>query len=266
MDLTSLDRYTSINTEDQTYYFAINYAALVTPFVLESRYNSKVVEVNGRYLPCHNGLVRLPLSVDNAELHSIDTEPYVRLTFTHLGISCPIRTYLGSQKYTPPAAWQWSFRWSDVPPYYLPDAARASFDATPLRSVCDDYLVVWLNEAGQMLGLPVSPLSETSEADGVEMVQHKKYERTDAYSWITINHTPTGAIFATVKFCTPPLTADDVRQFCSLGLARFCYLKNSGSLMPIEVSGSFSWSAVGTGECATFSAKIYSKNVTYVNG
>ena len=148
----------------------------------------------------------------------------------------------------------------------MPDVARASFNATPLRSVCDDCLVVWLNEAGQMLGLPVSPLSEASEAGGVEMVQQTRLVSAGRNSHINIDRTPTGAIFATVKFATPPLTAEDVRAFCSLGSARFCYLKRNGSLMPIEVSGSFSWSAVGTGECATFSAKIYSKNTTYVNG
>ena len=168
--------------------------------------------------------------------------------------------------YAPPAAWQWSFRWSSLPPYYLPDAARASFNATPLRNVCGDYLVVWLNDAGQMLGLPVSPLSESSEAGGVEMVRQIRLTSSSQHGYINIDHTPTGAIYATVKFCTPPLTADDVRTFCSLGSARYAYLSNSGSLMPIDISGSFSWSVVGNGECATFSAKIYSKNVTYVNG
>lgn len=252
--------------DDTTNYFATNYAALASPFFAYSTNGANPVEINGHNLPCHSGLVRLPLSVDNAELHSIDTEPYISLTFTRSGKPYPIRAYLGSQTYTPPAAWQWSFRWSNVPPYYLPTKARASFDATPLRSVCGDYLVVWLNEAGQMLGLPVSTLSETAEAGGVEMVQQKNYTKIIDPIYININRTPAGAIYATVKFSTPPLTADDVRTFCSLGAARFCYLKKSGSLTPIEVSGSFSWSAVGTGECATFSAKIYSKNVTYVNG
>ena len=251
--------------DDNTYFFAINYAALVSPFLVYSKDGSNV-EINGHYLPCHNKLIRLPLSIDNAELLSINEEPYVNLTFTRGGKSYAVKAYFGSQRYTPPAAWQWSFRWSNVPPYYLPDAARASFNATPLRSVCDDYLIVWLNESGQMLGLPVSPLSESSEAGGVEMVQNVKLVSSGQNSHININHTPTGAIYATVKFCTPPLSADDVRTFCSLGSARFCYLKSSGSLMPIEISGSFSWSAVGTGECATFSAKIYSKNVIYVNG
>ena len=256
----------STKIDDNTYYFAINYAALVSPFLLYSKNGTNPVEINGRNLPCHDGLVRLPLSVNNAELLSVNAEPYVNLTFTHSGKSYTVKAYFGSKKYTPPAAWQWSFRWSNVPPYFLPNAARASFDATPLRHVCDDYLVVWLNESGQMLGLPVSPLSESSEAGGVEMVQKKNYTRTVSWIYTIIDHTPTGAIYATVKFCTPPLTADDVRNFCSLGSARFCYLKKSGSLMPIEISGSFSWSAVGTGECATFSAKIYSKNVSYVNG
>ncbi len=250
--------------DDNTYYFAVNYAALVSPFLAYSK-DGTSIEINGRNLPCHNKLVRLPLSLDNAELLSIYAEPSANLTFTHAGKSHTVKAYFGSQEYTPPTAWQWSFRWSNVPPYYLPDAARASFSATPLRSVCDDYLVVWLNEAGQMLGLPVSPLSEASEAGGVEMVQQIRLVSAGQNSHIKINHTPTGAIFTTVKFSTPPLTAEDVRTFCSLGSARFCYIKNSGSLIPIEISGSFSWSAVGTGECATFFAKIYSKNMTYVN-
>lgn len=263
MEIMTLGGFTQI--DDKTSYFAINYAALVSPFLLYSKDGTNI-EINGHNLPCHNKLVRLPLSLDYAELLSIYAEPYANLTFTHAGKSYAVKAYFGSQKYTPPAAWQWSFRWSDVPPYYLPDAARASFNATPLRSVCDDYIVVWLNEAGQMLGLPVFPLSEGAEAGGVEMVQNVRIVSSAQNSHININHTPTGAIFTTVKFSTPTLTADDMRTFCSLGSARFCYLKYSGSLMPIEVSGSFSWSAVGTGECATFSAKIYSKKVTYVNG
>ena len=263
MEIKTLGGFTKI--DDNTYYFAINYAALVSPFLAYSEDGANV-EVNGHYLPCHNRLVRLPLLLDYAELLSVNAEPYANLTFTHAGKSYAVQAYFGSQKYTPPTAWQWSFRWSTVPPYYLPDAARASFNATPLRSVCDDYLIVWLNESGQMLGLPVYPLSETAEAGGVEMVQQTRLMSLGRGKYININHTPTGAIYATVKFCTPPLTPDDVRTFCSLGSARFCYLKNSGSLMPIDISGSFSWSAVGTGECATFSAKIYSKNVTYVNG
>ena len=258
----TLAGFTKIN--DNTYYFAINYAALVSPFLAYSK-DGSTVEINGHYFPCHNKLVRLPLSLDYAELLSVNAEPYANLTFTHAGKSYAVKAYFGSQKYTPPAAWQWSFRWSAVPPYYLPDAARASFNATPLRSVCDDYIVVWLNEAGQILGLPVSPISEAAEAGGVEMVQQIRLLSLAQNSHINISHTPTGAIFSTVKFSTPPLTADDIRQFCSLGSARFCYLKRNGSLMPIEVSGSFSWSAVGTGECATFEAKIYSKNISCVN-
>ena len=252
--------------DDKTKYYAINYAALVSPFLAYSEDGVNSVEINGRNLPCHSGIVRLPLSLDYAELLSVNAEPCANLTFTHAGKSYAVKAYLGSQKYTPPTAWQWSFRWSAVPPYYMPAAARASFDATPLRNVCDDYLVVWLNEAGQMLGLPVSPISETAEAGGVEMVQKKNYLQTVSWMYIIGNRTPAGAIFSTVKLCTPPLTADDIRDFCSLGSARFCYLENGGSLMPIEVSGSFSWSAVGTGECATFEAKIYSKNISYVNG
>lgn len=247
----------------QANYFAYNYAAQVTPFVA---YTETDVEINGKIYSPRDRLIRLPISLQNEELIDISREPYVRKSFTHGGKQYEITAYLGSQNYTPPTAWQWSFRWSDVPPYYLPNVARTSFDATPLRSVCDDYLVVWLNESGQMLGLPVSPLSESSEAGGVEMVQQIRLVSAGQNSHININHTPTGAIYATVKFSTPPLTADDVRTFCSLGAARYTYLSNSGSLMPIEISDSFSWSAVGTGECATFSAKIYSKNVIYVNG
>ena len=265
MDLKALGESTKI--DNNTYYFAVNYAAQVTPFVVVSLAGDDTpVEINGHNLPCHSGIVRLPMSIDYAELMSVYAEPCVNLTFTRAGKSYTIKAYFGRQKYTPPTAWQWSFRWSAAPPYYMPDAVRASFDATPLRSVCDDYIVVWLNEAGQMIGLPVSPLSETSDAGGVEMVQQTRLISSGQDSYINGTITPTGAIFATVKLCTPPLTADDIRQFCSLGSARFCYLKSNGSLMPIEVSGSFSWSAVGTGECATFSAKIYSKNVTYVNG
>ena len=265
MDLKTLGE--GIKIDNNTYYFAINYAAKVTPFVVFSLAgDSTPVEINGHSLQCHGGIVRLPLSVDNAELQSISAEPYANLTFTRGGKSYAVKAYLGSQKYTPPTAWQWSFRWSNVPPYYLPTKARASFNATPLRNVCDDYLVVWLNEAGQMLGLPVSPLSETAEAGGVEMVQRIRLVSSGQNSYINISQTPAGASYETVRFCTPPLTADDVHNFCSLGSARFCYLKKGGSLMPIEISGSFSWSAVSTDECATFSAKIYSKNTTYVNG
>lgn len=265
MDLRTLGEGTKI--DNNTYYFAINYAARVTPFVVFSLAGDNTpVEINGHNLPCHSGIVRLPISLDNAELQNINAEPYANLTFTRGGKSYAVKAYFGTQKYTPPTAWQWSFRWSTVPPYYLPNAARASFDATQLRSVCGDYLVVWLNESGQMLGLPVSPLSETAEAGNVEMVQNVRLVSSGQNSYININHTPAEASYETVRFCTPPLTSDDVRTFCSLGSARFCYLKKSGSLMPIEISGSFSWSAVGTGECATFSAKIYSKNTTYVNG
>ena len=265
MDLKTLGAGTKI--DDNTYYFAINYAAQVTPFVVFSLAGDSVpVEIDGHNLPCHSGIVRLPLSLDYAELLSVNAEPYANLTFTRSGKPYAVKAYFGSQKYTPPTAWQWSFRWSNVPPYYLPTEARASFDTTPLRNVCDNYLVVWLNDAGQMLGLPVSPLSEASEAGNVEMVQNVKLVSSGQNSYINISHTPAGSAYETVKFSTPPLTAEDVRNFCSLGSARFCYLKKSGSLMPIEVSGSFSWSVVGTGECATFSAKIYSKNVTYVNG
>ena len=247
----------------QADYFAINYAAQVTPFVV---YSDSNVEINGRTYSPRDRLIRLPITLNNEELTDISVEPCVKKSFTSGGKQYEITAYLGSQKYTPPTAWQWSFRWSNVPPYYLPDAARASFNATPLRNLCDKHLVVWLNEAGQMLGLPVFPLSEGSEAGGVEMVQNVRLVSSGQDSYININHTPAGTAYETVRFCTPPLTADDMRTFCSFGSARFCYLKYSGSLMPIEVSGSFSWSAVGTGECATFSAKIYSKNTTYVKG
>lgn len=262
MGLIALDGLTPINGT-QADYFAINYAAQVTPFIA---YTETDVEINGKIYSPRDRLIRLPISLQNEELTDISGEPYVRKSFTHGGKQYEITAYLGSQRYTPPAAWQWSFRWSNVPPYYLPDAARASFNATPLRSVCDDYLAVWLNESGQMLGLPVSPLSESAEAGGVEMVRQTILVSSGQNSYININHTPAGSVYETVRLCTPPLTADDVHTFCSFGSARFCYLKHSGSLMPIEISGSFSWSAVGTGECATFSAKIYSKNVTYVNG
>ena len=262
MVLDTLYNFTPISGT-QADYFAINYAAQVTPFVVCSDSN---VEINGKIYSPHDRLIRLPITLNNEELTDISVEPCVKKSFTSGGKQYEITAYLGSQRYTPPKTWQWSFRWSNVPPYYLPDAARASFDATPLRSVCGDYLVVWLNEAGQMLGLPVSPLSESSEAGGVEMVRQTKLMSLGEWSYVNIDHTPTGAIFTTVKFSTPPLTAEDVRTFYSLGSARYCYLSKGGSLMPIEISGSFSWSAVGTGECATFSAKIYSKNVTYVNG
>ena len=251
--------------DNRSYYFAKNYAAAATPFMAFSP-SDNLIEINGRDLPVHNSLARLPLSLDYAELLSVYAEPYANLSFTHAGKSYAVKAYFGSQKYTPPAAWQWSFRWSNVPPYYLPDAARASFDATPLRNVCDDYLVVWLNEAGQLLGLPATILAATAEAGNIETIMTKVLQSRGEDSFFTLDRTPTGAIFTTVKFSTPPLTAEDVRTFYSLGSARYCYLSKGGSLMPIEISGSFSWSAVGTGECATFSAKIYSKNVTYVNG
>lgn len=251
--------------DDRSYYFAKNYAAAATPFMAFSP-SDKLIEINGRDLPVHSQLARLPLSLDYAELLSINAEPCANLTFTHAGKSYAVKAYFGAQKYTPPTAWQWSFRWSTVPPYYLPDAARTSFNATPLRSVCDDYLIVWLNEAGQLLGLPAAILAATAEAGNVETTMTKVLEAQAADSFFRLSRTPTGAIYTTVRFCTPPLTADDVRTFCSLGSARYCYLSKSGSLMPIEISGSFSWSAVGTGECATFDAKIYSKKVTYVNG
>lgn len=262
MVLDTLGGITPINGT-QADYFAINYAAQVTPFVV---YSDSNVEINGRTYSPRDRLIRLPITLNNEELTDISVEPCVKKSFTSGGKQYEITAYLGSQKYTPPTAWQWSFRWSNVPPYYLPDAARASFNATPLRSVCDDYLVVWLNEAGQMLGLPVTPLSETAEAGGVEMIQKIKWVPEGDDPYFAISRTPTGAIFATAKLCTPPLTSDDARKFCSLGSARYCYLSKSGSLMTVEISGSFSWSAVDTGECATFSAKIYSKNVTYVNG
>ena len=262
MVLDTLDNITPISGT-QADYFAINYAAQVTPFVV---YSDSNVEINGKIYSPRDRLIRLPISLKNEELTDISSEPYAIKSFTHGGKQYEITAYLGSQKYTPPTAWQWSFRWSNVPPYYLPDAARASFNATPLRSVCDDYLVVWLNESGQILGLPVSLISEATEAGGVGTVRKMQWIPEGDDPYFILEHTQTGAIYATVKFSTPPLTADDVRSFCSLGSARYVYLSKGGSLMPIEISGSFSWSVVGTGECATFSAKIYSKNVTYVNG
>ena len=262
MVFISLDNLTPISGT-QSDYFAINYAAQATPFVV---FSDSDVEINGKKYSPRDRLIRLPITLNNEELTDISVEPCVKKSFTNGGKQYEITAYLGSQRYTPPKRWQWSFRWSGVPPYYLPNAARASFNATPLRNVCDNYLVVWLNEAGQMLGLPVSPLSETAEAGGVGMVQKMQWIPEGDDPYFILDHTPTGAIYATVKFCTPPLTAEDVRTFCSLGSARYVYLSKEGSLMPIEISGSFSWSAVGTGECATFSAKIYSKNVTYAKG
>lgn len=263
MDLKTLGELTVIDSN--AYYFAKNYAAAATPFMAFSP-SMKTIEINGRLLPVHNSLARLPIYLYGVELDSISVEPFIKKSFTRGGKQYEITAYLGSQKYEPPQTWQWSFRWSNVPPYYLPDAARASFNATPLRSVCDDYLVVWLNEAGQMLGLPVTIVSVAAEAGGEEVITTKTLQSRGSTSFFTLSRTPAGTATETARLCTPPLTPDDMRTFCSLGSARFCYLKISGSLMPIDISGSFSWSAVGTGECATFSAKIYSKNVTYVNG
>ena len=263
MDLKTLGELTKM--DNNTYYFAKNYAAAATPFMAFSP-SDKIIEINGRGLPVHNELARLPLSVDGAALDDISAEPSIPVAFSHAGKRYTIAAYLGSQKYTPPQSWQWSFRWSEQPPYYLPAAAIASFNATPMLAVCGNTLIVWLNEVGQLLGLPTAILTATAESGHVETIITKVLQPRAGVSFFTLNHTPAGVAYETVRFCTPPLTADDVRTFCSLGSARFCYLKISGSLMPIEISGSFSWSAVGTGECATFSAKIYSKKVTYVNG
>ena len=69
--------------DDKTKYYAINYAAQVAPFVVVSLAGDDTpVEINGRNLPCHGGIVRLPLSIDNAELLSVYAEPCVNLTFT----------------------------------------------------------------------------------------------------------------------------------------------------------------------------------------
>lgn len=263
MDLKTLGELTEI--DNRTYYFAKNYAAAATPFMAFSP-SDNLIEINGRDLPVHSELARIPLSVDGAALDDISVEPSIPVAFSHAGKCYTITAYLGSQKYTPPQSWQWSFRWSEQPPYYLPAAAIASFNATPKLAVCGDMLIVWLNEAGQLLGLPAAILAATAEAGNVETIMTKVLESRGAVSFFILNHTPTGVAYETVRLCTPPLTADDVHTFCSLGSARYCYLSKGGSLMPIEISGSFSWSAVGTGECATFSAKIYSKNVTYVNG
>ena len=262
MDLKTLGELTEM--DDRSYYFAKNYAAAATPFMAYSP-SDKLIEINGRDLPVHWNLARLPLSVDGAALNNISAEPSIPVAFSHAGKCYTITAYLGSQKYTPPQSWQWSFRWSNVPPYYLPAAAIASFNATPMLAVCGDTLIVWLNEAGQLLGLPAAILAATAEAGNVETIMAKVLQPRAASSFFTLSHTPAGVAYETVRFCTPPLTAEDVRTFCSLGSARYCYLSKGGSLMPIEISGSFSWSVVGTGECATFSAKIYSKNVAYVN-
>ena len=263
MDLKTLGELTEM--DNRSYYFAKNYAAAATPFMAFSP-SANLIEINGRDLPVHHQLARIPLSVDGAALNDISVEPSIPVTFSHAGKCYTIVAYLGSQKYTPPQSWQWSFRWSEQPPYYLPAAAIASFNATPMLAVCGDTLIVWLNEAGQLLGLPAATLTATAEAGNVETIMAKVLQDRAGSSFFTLNRTPTGAIYATVKFSTPPLTADDVRTFCSLGSAHYRYLYKRGSLMPIEISGSFSWSAVGTGECATFSAKIYSKNISYVNG
>lgn len=263
MDLKTLGELTKMDND--SYYFAKNYAAAATPFIAFSP-SDNLIEINGRNLPVHNNLARLPLSVDGVALADISIEPSIPVSFSHAGKCYTIAAYLGSQKYTPPQSWQWSFRWSEHPPYYLPAAAIASFDAAPMVAVCGDTLIAWLNEAGQLLGLPAAILATTAEAGNIETIMTKVLQYRGADSFFALSHTPTGVIYATVKFSTPPLTAEDVRTFCSLGSARYCYLKNSGSLMPIEISGSFSWSVVGTSECATFEAKIYSKNVTYVNG
>ena len=101
--------------DDKTSYYAINYAAFVSPFLAYSKDDVSSIEINGHSIPCHSGIVRLPLSVDYAELLSVYAEPCANLTFTHAGKSYAVKAYLGSQKYTPPAAWQWSFdgrRWA----------------------------------------------------------------------------------------------------------------------------------------------------------
>lgn len=263
MDLKTLGEW--IEIDHNAYYFAKNYAAAATPFMAFSP-SMETIEINGRLLPVHNSLARLPIYLDDVDLDNISGEPFIKVSFTRGGKQYEITAYLGSQKYEPPQTWQWSFRWTDVPPYYLPTTARASFDATPLRNVCADTLIVWLNESGQMLGLPAAIVSIAAEAGEEEMITTKTLQPRAATSFFTLSRTPAGTVTETARLCTPPLTADDVRTFCSLGSARYIYLSKSGSLMPIEVSGSFSWSAVGNGECATFEAKIYSKKVTYVNG
>ena len=263
MDLKTLGELTEM--DNRSYYFAKNYAAAATPFMAFSP-SDNLIEINGRDLPVRGSLARIPLSADGSALNDISVEPSIPVAFSHAGKCYTITAYLGSQKYTPPQSWQWSFRWSEQPPYYLPAAAIASFDAAPMLAVCGDALIVWLNDSGQLLGLPAAILAATAEAGNVETMMTKVLQSRGVDSFFTLNRTPAGVAYETVRFCTPPLTADDVHTFCSLGSARYRYLYKGGSLMPIEVSGSFSWSAVGTGECATFTAKIYSKNVTYVNG
>ena len=107
MDLKTLGELTKM--DDRSYYFAKNYAAAATPFMAFSQ-SDNLIEINGRDLPVHSELARLPLSVDGAVLDDISVEPSIPVTFSHAGKCYTIATYLGSQKYTPPAAWQWSFR------------------------------------------------------------------------------------------------------------------------------------------------------------
>ena len=252
------------------YYYPVNLAAQTIPFVLFKEDPHTVsLAINGRQYYWHNNIIRLPINIDGMELTNPYSEPVFYLHFTVFSAvekDYEIKAYLGTQMYVPQIAWPWSFRWTEEPPYYFREEDIASFKAAPLRSNCGGLMVVWVNEYGQMLGIPVNELNSTIETNTLEMMPSKTILAQDPRLSLALSRTPTGAIYATVKFSTPPLTADDVRQFCSLGAARYRYLSKSGSLTPIEISGSFSWSAVGAGECATFSAKIYSKNVTYVNG
>ncbi len=62
MELIALGGFTKIG--DNTYYFAINYAALASSFLVYSKDGSNV-EINGQNLQCHNRLVRLPLTIDD---------------------------------------------------------------------------------------------------------------------------------------------------------------------------------------------------------
>ena len=251
------------------YYYPVNLAARTIPFVIYRDPASGTggsITINGKVYYFHNQIIRLPIDINAMELTDPNSEPVLYVHFSVFQKDHVIKAYLGTQMYVPQIIWPWSFRWTKEPPYYFRESALSSFKKATLRSDCGILMVIWINECGQMLGLPVRQLNTTAEGDELEMVSNKTISSQGSRLSLTLSRTPAGATYETVRFSTPPLTADDVHTFCSLGSARYVYLKHSGSLMPIEVNGSFSWSAVGTGECATFSAKIYSKNVTYVNG
>ena len=96
MELMALGEVTKI--DDKTYYYAINYAALVSPFLAYSEDGLNYVEINGRNISCHSGIVILPLSHDYSELLILNTEPFANLTFAHAGNSYAIKDYFGPHK------------------------------------------------------------------------------------------------------------------------------------------------------------------------